>query len=155
MVPEEQSRSAIYRNGVDARASVAVNCVEMSEKRRPEFRFRAECNGKIVRIELYPIALFPRKVRMAAAPGMGGARLYRVRVNGKWYRAGDRRWTFVTLSRFFDVFRRSMVKMRAASGSKQRVEKAAANAVAGGGGCDADGSDLHDGQQSVGIAGGE
>jgi hypothetical protein len=96
----------------------------MSEKRKPELVFVAEIFGnnaaakkKRVRLELFPAALwanslpeFGKGKRVKIPKYQTRGDVYRLRVNGKWWKAGDKH-TF-TLSEVFMLFRQSVVRGR-------------------------------------------
>ena len=85
----------------------------MSEKRRPEIKFVAEFPGKDgktrrMRIELYHANQWSYRQARYLAPSDA----YRVRFDGKWWNLPNGKWKFLTLSQFFDTYRRSMTAAR-------------------------------------------
>ena len=99
----------------------------MSEKRRPDLRFFAHLGGKRpYKVELYHARQFDQRIRW-----MSKAARYRVRTNGKWLdrtRTDDdgttrRERVFMTLSQFFELFRRSVVSSVKKRERKRTVEQ--------------------------------
>jgi len=99
----------------------------MSEKRRPEFIFYAERQGiyrstrkRLMKVEWFPAIQWQNQ---AAAPMFGKGKstgkswhetrgdVYRIRVNGKWYKPKNRKQTF-TLSELFAIYRATIKQAR-------------------------------------------
>ena len=99
----------------------------MSEKRRPELVFRAEIRGingstrkRLATIELFPASQWEGST---VAPMFGKGKqtgmsfhetrgdVYRIRVDGKWWKDLKRRQTY-TLSEFFAIYRNAVVQSR-------------------------------------------
>ena len=108
----------------------------MSEKRKPELIFDAYYQGntgstrsKVIKIELFRAGLWADR-----APSFGEGKsvglslwetrgdVYRIRVNGKWYKPKVGKQT-LTLSEFFSVFRRSILAARTEERKKDRKAK--------------------------------
>ena len=105
----------------------------MSEKRKPELIFNAYYQGnnrstraKIVKIELFLASQWANRTPSFGAGKSTGMTfietsgdVYRIRVNGKWYKPKDRQ-TF-TISEFFSIFRRSVIAARANQRKKVKL----------------------------------
>lgn len=108
----------------------------MSEKRKPELIFDAYYQGnnrstrsKVIKVELFRAEQWSDR---AAAFGEGrstGLRfwetrgdVYRIRVNGKWYKPKGQQQT-LTISEFFSLFRRSIIAARTNERKKDRKSK--------------------------------
>lgn len=91
----------------------------MSEKRKPAIRFFAHVAGKVFRIELYPADLWEKEFLRRRPSGAE----YRVRINGKWWRRDktSAARTFMTLTAFFALFRRSVIGARDRASRKPKV----------------------------------
>jgi hypothetical protein len=108
----------------------------MSEKRKPELVFDAYYQGnnrstrsKIIKIELFPASQWADRVPVfgkGKSIGLSAWELrgdvYRVRVNGKWYKPKTGKQT-LTISEFFSVFRRSIIAARKSERKKDRKAK--------------------------------
>ena len=94
----------------------------MSEKRKPELVLFAEIQGKQgkkptkIKAECFHVSQWadPKngKSWKPVSIAMFRADVYRVRVNGKWYRTSDRRYETLTLSQVFTVLRRTVAVVR-------------------------------------------
>lgn len=74
----------------------------MSEKRKPIAKLFAERNGKRAKVEIFPASLFSQRVLGWRKPS---DRVFRLRVNGKWFPKGDVR--FFNRTEIRDIFWRS------------------------------------------------
>jgi hypothetical protein len=95
----------------------------MSEKRKPELVLFAEIPGKHgkklkrIKVECFHVSQWANpksgKSWRPVSITMFRADVYRVRVNGTWYRTSDRRFETLTLSQIFTVLRRTVAAVRA------------------------------------------
>lgn len=108
----------------------------MSEKRKPELIFDAYYQGnngstrkKVIKIELFRASQWADRTPSfgeGKSTGLHANELrgdvYRIRVNGKWYKPNVGKQT-LTISEFFSVFRRSIIAARTHERKKDRRAK--------------------------------
>ena len=69
----------------------------MSEKRKPSLKLVAEKQGKRLKVELFPVTLWPHRQFEPVCP-KDPHRRFRVRTNGKWMN-GDNGYTMTEIMR--------------------------------------------------------